>query len=104
MKLRLFAFLPLFAAFSAAGAVSATNGHITATYENGVVTITSPKMKTPVAAITTGLKTATLKAESVSHPKQKFNLLTLRGPDGSVAFKIEGTDASFTIAYNTSSY
>jgi len=83
----------------AAGAVSATNGHITATYDNGVVTITSPKMKTPVATVTTGLKTDTLKVESVSHPGQKFNMLTLRGPEGSVAFKVEGTSARFTIAY-----
>ena len=88
----------LFAA--AAEPVSATNGHLTATYADGVVTITSPGLKTPVATITTGLKTATIKAESLSHPKQKFNILTLRGPEGSIAFKVEGTSARFTIAYN----
>ena len=88
----------LFAA--AAEPVSATNGYLTATYADGVVTITSPGLKTPVATITTGLKTATIKAESLSHPKQKFNILTLRGPEGSIAFKVEGTSARFTIAYN----
>ncbi len=100
MKHRFHALLSVFAALAAAAApVSATNGHLSATYDNGVVTITSPKMKGPVATVTTGLKTETLKAESVSHPGQKFNMLTLRGPEGSVAFKMEGTSASFTIAY-----
>jgi len=104
MKHLLSIFCVMLSAFAAAaaGPVSATNGHLTATYENGVVTITTPKLKAPVATITTGLKTATLKAEAVSHPKQKFHLLTLRGPDGSVAFKVEGTSPRFTIAYNRS--
>ena len=104
MKQLLSIFCVMLSAFvaAAAGPVSATNGHLTATYENGIVTITTPGLETPVATITTGLKSDTLKAEAVSHPKQKFNLLTLRGPEGSVAFKIEGTCASFTIAYNRS--
>ena len=89
----------MFAALAAAAPVGITNGKIAATYENGAVTVTSPKYKGPVAVITTGLKTATLKAETLDYPERKFHLLTLRGPEGSVAFKMEGTSASFTIAY-----
>ena len=90
----------LAAAVVAAEPVSATNGKITLTYDDGVVSVVAPGTEKPVAVITTGLKTDTLKAESVSHPAQKFNLLTLRGPDGSIGFKVEGTTARFTVAYN----
>ena len=101
MKKRLFSFATLLVCAAAAAApVTITNGNITLAYDNGVVHLTAPDSDKPAAAMTTGLKTATLKASVLSHPARKFQLLSLRGPDGSIAFKIEDDSPRFTVTYN----
>ena len=49
----------LAAAVVAAEPVSATNGKITLTYHDGVVSVVAPGLEKPVAVITTGLQTDT---------------------------------------------
>lgn len=81
------------------GATVVTNGQITLEYANGVVTVTAPDLKAPAATITVGLKPETLKSSTLVNPKRKFRLLSLRGPDGSIAFKLEGGNARFSISH-----
>lgn len=87
-------------AVAAAEAVSITNGEISLKYDNGVVQVLPAGKTAPVATVTTGLKTSTLKATAVIQPAREFRLLSLRGPDGSIAFKLEDDNARFTVAYN----
>ena len=101
MKKRFFSFaILLVGAAAAAAPVTITNGRITLAYDDGVVRLTAPGSDKPAATVTTGLKTATLKASVLSHPARKFQLLSLRGPDGSIAFKIEDNSPRFTVTYN----
>ena len=81
------------------GATAVSNGKILLDYAGGVVKVTSPGMKTPAATIRVNLKPETLKSSVLSNPVRKFQMLSLRGPDGSIAFKLEGKDARFTVAY-----
>ena len=98
---KLFFYLALIASAAVfAEPVTITNGSITLGYENGTVLVTAPGLDRPAASITVGLKTETLKVSTLSHPGQKFKLLSLRGPDGSIAFKLEGGAPRFTVAYN----
>ena len=85
-------------AVTAAESVTITNGEISLKYADGVVQVLAPGKSAPVATVTTGLRTSTLKASSVSHPAKEFKLLSLRGPDGSIAFKLEDDNSRFTIA------
>ena len=81
------------------GATAISNGRITLEYANGVVKVTSPGMKAPAATIKIGLKPETLKPSTLVNPARKFHMLSLRGPDGSIAFKIEGRDARFSVSH-----
>lgn len=81
------------------GATVISNGKITLEYANGVVKVTSPGLKAPAAVIRVGLKPETLKPSTLVNPVRKFHMLSLRGPDGSVAFKLEGRDARFSVSH-----
>ena len=83
----------------AAGATAITNGKIALEYAGGVVKITAPGIETPVATIQVNLKPETLGTSVLSNPARKFQMLSLRGPDGSIAFKLEDGEARFAIAY-----
>lgn len=82
-----------------AGATAITNGRITLEYANGIVKVTSPELKAPAATIRINLKPETLKSSTLVNPARKFHMLSLRGPDGSIAFKVEGRDARFSVSH-----
>ena len=81
------------------GATAVSNGKLSLEYANGVVKVTAPGMEAPAATITVGLKPETLKTSTLVNPARNFRMLSLRGPDGSIAFKIEGRDARFSVSH-----
>ena len=83
----------------AVGATSIANGKVALEYAGGVVKVTAPGVETPVATIGVNLKPETLGTSVLSNPARKFQMLSLRGPDGSIAFKLEDGEARFAVAY-----
>lgn len=81
------------------GATAISNGKLSLEYANGIVTVTSPDLKAPAATIRVNLKPETLKPSTLVNPARKFHMLSLRGPDGSIIFKLEGRDARFTVSH-----
>ena len=84
------------------GATSISNDKIALEYANGLVTVTAPGLKAPAATIRVNLKPETLKTSTLVNPARKFHMLSLRGPDGSIAFKVEGRDARFSVSHAVS--
>jgi hypothetical protein len=81
------------------GATAVSNGKITLEYTDGIVKVTAPGLKTLAATIRVNLKSETLKTSTLVNPARKFHMLSLRGPDGSIAFKVEGRDARFSVSH-----
>ena len=81
------------------GATSISNGKIALEYVDGVVKVTSPDLKAPAAVIRVNLKQASLESSVLVNPGRKFRMLSLRGPDGSIAFKLEDNAPRFAIAF-----
>ena len=100
MKKLFFTFIAFFVVIADAEQLSVTNGRVTIAFSDGVVQIIAPGIEKPVATITAGIENATLKVSTVSHPKRNFKLLSLRGPDGSIAFKLEDDNARFIVTHN----
>ena len=82
-----------------AGATAVSNGKVTLEYADGVVKVTSPELKNPAAVIKINLKPETLQSSVLTNPARNFRMLSLRGPDGSIAFKLEGRDGRFSISH-----
>ena len=81
------------------GASSISNDKIALEYADGVVKVTAPGLDAPAATIRVNLKSGTLKPSVLVNPAKKFHMLSLRGPDGSIAFKIEGGNARFSVSH-----
>ena len=100
MKKLFFTFIAFLVVVADAEQVAVTNGRVTVAFSGGAVQIIVPGIEKPVATMTVGIKNATLKVSTANHPKKNFKLLSLRGPDGSIAFKLEDDNARFTVTHN----